>query len=250
MDQHEEAVESYFRYMERCDRGEFPPDFREDAEKYMAISFAEFDKPIDRARKFFSSKGGRKYERDVYYGIAKACRENDKNREAVDALDFMLKTYPDYGRAPDIQRMLIETQVVMRDFEGANESRERMIDTYGPGSKWWRKNESDPNALADARKVLERELSLIPVYYHERAAREKSKNYYEKAVKRYKQYIETFPEEKWTVWEYTFYLAECHNELKQYEDAAKCYDFVASAQPSSFGKRKGRATDDTTKKNV
>lgn len=249
MSQYQEAIAQYFSYIERCDSHEFPTgDFRDEAILYMARAFAEVRDPIGEARSFFKGRGGRPYERDVYYQIGKSCRENDKNKEAVAALEFMLESYPDYWHAPDIQRMIIETQVVMRDFRKANESREHLIDKYGTGSKWLSLHQSDPKALEEARKVTESELALIPLYYHEQAQKEKNPALFEKAARRYKQYIDQFPGEKWTVYEYSFNLAGCLTELKRYEEAAEYYDRVANASPETFGPRRERALDDTTKK--
>lgn len=249
MSQYEEAINKYFYYIEQCDKKVFTrADFRDEAIQYLSKSFSELSKPIEEARAFFKKNANRKFEIDTYYEIGKDCRENDRNEQAITALEFLLKNYPDYWRAPDAQRMLVESYVVVRNFEKANEAREDLIDRYGAGTKWYKKNEGDPKAMAEAKVVLERTLALIPLFYHERAQKEKSDVFYKKAAKRYKQYIELFPEEKWTVYEFSYYLADCYNEMKNYEEAANCYDYVASAQVNTYGERKERALDDSTKK--
>ncbi len=249
MGQYKDAIKQYYSYIDKCERKVFTrSDFKDEALEFFAKSFSELSDPITKARNFFKKIGKKKYEIDVYYIIGKTCSKNDKNEEAINALEYVLQRYPNYWHAPDVQRMIVRNYVILRNLDKANEAREVLIDKYGPGSKWLRKHSTNKEAIKEARTVTKEILALIPIYYHERAQRQKSKSDFEKAAKRYKQYIETFKENKWKTYEFSYYLAECYNELEQFEDAAKYYDLVSKAQISTFGKREALTAEEKKKK--
>lgn len=248
MSMYDDAIKQYYDYIDKCDRKVYSrTDFRDEALEYMAASFAELPDPIKSADKFFKVKGGKPYEDLVYFTIGKKCRENDKNDEAAQALKFLLENYPNYKEAPTAQRLIVECYVIMRDFVSANLQREKLVDDFGPNSKWAEANKGDPVWMEKAVKETEKALILIAYFYHEKAQREKNSEFYRKAAQRYEQYLKMFPQKKWIVYEFTYNLAECYNALGEYTKAAENYDFVAKAPVATYGERRGPITDDTSK---
>ena len=85
------------------------------------------------AKKFFKGKGGRNYEDTLFYELAIKHADRDQHEQAIDALEFFLKSYPDYYKAPLAQLKLIEVWDKKKKIEEAQEAREVLIQKFWTG---------------------------------------------------------------------------------------------------------------------
>ncbi|MBL8028057.1 MAG: tetratricopeptide repeat protein, partial [Fibrobacteres bacterium] len=132
MSQFDKAIEKFFEYVEMADSGKFKKaDFRDEAVEFLAISFSELPDGVDRAMKFFESKGGRPWGDFVLYTIGIKNRDHDNVEEAVKSLSTLLKHSPDFLEAPMALKALIDCHVLEKHYDKANELREQMIRDYG-----------------------------------------------------------------------------------------------------------------------
>jgi tetratricopeptide (TPR) repeat protein len=97
------------------------------------------------------------------------------------------------------------------------------------------KNTNDKVAIDQSRYEVRKALAAIPLYYHALAQKSKDKSLYAKALKRYLEFAQKFPEDKWHNYEFSYYIAEIYNTMGEFEKSAQYYDAVAMASLSTFG---------------
>ena len=232
----DKAVELFFEYVEKCDAAEFPKkEFYQEALEYMAIAFSDMAHGSEEAIKFFKKTGGRPYEDYVLYTIGMKNRIHGQTDDAIVSLQAALKKFPYYKDAPIAQQMLVECFVIKKDYVKANDAREKLVDTYWPGSEWYSKNSSQKVVIDQSRDEVRKALAAIPLYYHALAQKSKDKALYEKALNRYVEFSQKFPEDKWHNYEFSYYMGEIYNTLGDFDKAAQFYDNVSSADLSTFG---------------
>ena len=236
MGEFDKAVQCFQDYIQKCDAGEYPKqEFRGEALEMMAVAFSDMPKGSEEAEKFFRKVGGRPYEDYVIYTIGMKNRVHGQTDDAIVALQYALKRFPFYKDAPIAQQMLVECFIIKKDYEKANAAREKLVDFYGPNGEWSAKNASQKAVMDQARDQVRKALAAIPLYYHGLAQKSKDKALYEKALKRYNEFAQKFPDDKWHNYEFKYYMAEIYNTLGDYLKSAENFDFVAMSDLASFG---------------
>jgi len=231
----DKAVDLFFSYVENCDNGTFPKkEMRDGALEYLAICFSDMPDGAEKAIAYFKAKGPRPYEDYVIYTVGMKNFNHGQFDQAVSALGTALKKYPNYAEAAVAQQMIVSCFVIRKKYEESNKEREKLVDFYGKGSEWYSRNSGNPVALEKSTIEVRRALGQIPIYYHAEAQKTKNKALFEKALKRYQQYLKDFPGDKWKVYEFNYNMAEIYNALHNYEKAAELYDYVAQQDLSTY----------------
>ena len=231
----DKAVEYFHGYVEECDKGVYKKkEFREMALEYMAISFSDMPDGVQEAIKFFKKNKGKPYEAQVIYMVGAKNRDHGQWDAAISALSGALKTYPMYKDAPLARQSLIECYVVKKEHAKANAERESLVDDYGEGSKWYTANAKERVVIDKSKASVRRALGDIAVFYHGEAQRKKDRSMYEKAMKRYNEFFQKFPDDKWRVFEYKYNVAEIYNSMGNCEKAAENYNYVATQDLSTY----------------
>jgi len=247
MSQFDKAIEKFFEYVEMADSGKFKKaDFRDEAVEFLAISFSEMPDGVERAMKFFESKGGRPWRDFVLYTIGIKNRDHDNVQEAVKSLTLLLKNSPDFLEAPMALKALIDCQVLEKHYDLANELREQMIRDYGPKSRWMEKFKGETEKIAQTLEYIKEAAAIIPVYYTKMAniARDsgniqKAKPLYEKALAGYSNYIEKFPDDKWLVFSFQYFRADILSDtlIARWKEAAEAFDWVSREDTTKYPNR-------------
>ena len=236
MGEFDRAVDLFSQYVEKSDAGEYPKaEFRNEALEMMAVAFSDMPHGSEEAIKFFKKNGARPYEDYVLYTIGMKNRIHGQTDDAIISLQDALKKFPNYKDAPIAQQMLVECYVIKKDYVKANDAREKLVDTYWPGTEWYVKNANEKAVIDQSRNEVRKALAAIPLYYHALAQKSKDKALYEKALKRYLEFSQKFPEDKWHNYEFSYYTAEIYNSLGDFEKSSQFYDAVAMADLSTFG---------------
>jgi tetratricopeptide (TPR) repeat protein len=189
---------------------------------------------VDEAIKFFKKKSGKPYEAQVIFHIGEKNHAHGQWDAAIHALGGALKKYPMYKEAPIARQRLIECYVVKNEYQKANAERESLVDDYGEGSKWYAANSREKVVIDKAKAEVRRALGNVAVYYHGEAQRKKDRSMYEKAMKRYNEFFQKFPDDKWRVFEYKYNVAEIYNSMGDCEKAAENYNYVAMEDLSKY----------------
>jgi len=231
----DKAVDLFENYIEQCDAGVYKSkEFRSISLEYMAICFSDMPNGAETCMKFFDKIGHRPYEDTVLYTVGMKNHTHGQWADAIKALSVALDHFPYYKDAPVACQKLIECYVIKRQFEKANEEREKLIDNYGEGSKWYAKNLNNAAAREQAGNERRKTIASIALYYHSLAQTQKDKGAYEKAIKRYDDFFKEFPEDKWQNYEFHYNVAEIYDVLGDYDRAAENYDYVATQDVSKF----------------
>jgi len=231
----DKAVEYFHGYVEECDKGAYQKkEFREMALEYMAISFSDMPDGVQEAIKFFKKNKNRPYEAQVIYMVGAKNRDHGQWDAAIVALSGALKNYPMYKDAPLARQSLIECYVVKKEHAKANAERESLVDDYGEGSKWYSANSNQRVVIDKSKASVRRALGDVALYYHGEAQRKKDRSMYEKAMKRYNEFFQKFPDDKWRTFEYKYNVAEIYNNMGNCEKAAENYNYVATQDLSTY----------------
>lgn len=231
----DQATELFFQYRENCDNGTFVKcEFRDDALDFLAVAFADMGNGGEAAEKFFKKAGSRPYEAFIFYTIGFKNRKHGQYDDAIVSLSTALSRFPYYKDAPLAQQNLVECYLIKKEYEKANGAREALVDDYRPGSAWYQNNSGQRAAIERSQSEVKRALASIAIYNHALAQKKKDKALFEKALSRYLEFFKKFPDDKWRVFEFKFYVAEIYNTLHQYDKAAGYYKFVASQDLSTY----------------
>ncbi|MCL2689437.1 MAG: tetratricopeptide repeat protein [Chitinispirillia bacterium] len=231
----DKAVELFHNYVVNCDAGRYPRrEFREMALEYMAIAFSDMQDGAEEAVKFFRKHPNKPYEAQVIYTVGMKNRNHGQWDQAISALTVALNKFPMYKEAPMARQALIECFVVKKEHKRANDERERLVDDYGPGSKWYQANSNERVVIEKSRNEVRRALGAIAIYYHAEAQRTRDRSMYERAMKRYQEFFQKFPDDKWRIYEYRYNIAEIYSSLGDCEKAAENYNFVAMEDLSKY----------------
>ncbi len=229
------AVNQFFTYVEKCDRGEYiKKELRDEALENLAAAFADMPEGATEAAAFFKKHNDKSFEPFIIYKTGMKNRNHGQFEQAIKALKAALERYPCYRDAPLAHNMLVECYVIKKKYKKANECRIKLIKDYSKGTWWYAKNRRDKKAVAVAREYIKKALGNICIYFHAEAQKKKKRELYEKALAYYEKFLGMFPDEKWRVYEFQYNIAEIFAELKQYKKAAQYYWNVATEDLSGY----------------
>jgi tetratricopeptide (TPR) repeat protein len=235
MGDYDKAAEYFFTYLDACDRGEYARrQFYTEALEFLASSFADMPDGVQEAIKFFSSRPGKPYEADIIYRVGTKNWERSQWEAAILALDGAIGRFPQHKEAPRSHEMLIHSYMMRRNFDKANEIRERLVDGYGPGSAWHNANRNDAAAIEIAQGAIRRSLGDIAIHHHREAQRTRDRAAFDRALARYNEFFQRFPDDVWRVYEFNYNVAEVYSQLGNYDRAAHHFDLVATTDLTKF----------------
>jgi len=104
---YDEAIETFFEYVELADRKRLPRgDLRVESILSMGSCLAESPVPLEHAKDFFLRKGRRSYEDTVFYELAYKLYDRDQLDLAIPAMVYALQTFPRYHKAENLRQKL------------------------------------------------------------------------------------------------------------------------------------------------
>lgn len=244
----ENAARWYYEYVARADAGKIKADLRDEAQSFMAASWADMDNGFEVAEKFLRSKGSPKWEEDVYYEIGMKNKAHDRLEEAVKAFKFLLDKDPAYPKAPTADLNIVEILVIQKKAEEAQQARFDLVKRYDGNSEWTRRNSGDSEAMEEAKKAVKLAMYLIPVYYHQKGDEGSGDpEMLRKAEEHYRNYLARYNEMTWDVYQVHQNLALVYNKLKDFKSSAREWDWCANANTDKMGKLPSEKKDIVTK---
>jgi len=223
---YEKANDAFFDYIERVDKGQITRgDLRSEAILYMGSCFAEFPGSYNDAKKFFKSKGGRSYEDTLFYELAVKHADRDQYEQAIDALEYFLKAYPDYYKAPLAQLKLIEVWDKRKKVEEGQEARETLIKKFGRGSPWWDKPRNiDKKELEMIQGKIRDAMLEVAMQQHFPGKEKRDSALVRKGIASYDRFIKAYETEgNWPIYRAKIYYADALSWIGRHEEAADVY---------------------------
>lgn len=210
--------------------GKTKADLRSEAKEYIASCFAEFGGP-QKARSFLSERKKEAYTEPVLLYLADLYKKRNFYDESIQTLNILLDLYPDTTSAPSYMKKIVENYELAGDKEKSTAMRSGFIAIYGPGSGWLNQ-QKDQAIRKDVLDTSADYLYSLGTEAQATAQAEKSRDQYELAIIRYKQFLNIFPESERAgkVW---FYLAESLFDVDQYAAAADSYYELLLRYPES-----------------
>jgi len=219
------AVDAFFDYVERSDKGQIRGDLRSEAILYMGSCFAEFPDSYKDAKKYFGQRGNRSYEDTLFYELAIKHADRDQHDLAIPALEYFLKTYSDYYKAPLAQIKLVEVWDKKKKIEEAQEAREQLVQKFGRNSPWWQKPRKIDKKELEQIQVRVRDVMLeVAMQLHFPGKERKDTNMVKRAVANYQRFVDQYQSEgNWPIYRAKIYLADALSFIRQHEQAADVY---------------------------
>lgn len=233
------AVDAFYDYVERVDKGQIRGDLRSEAILYMGSCFAEFPDSYKDAKKYFGTKGGRRYEDTLFYELAVKHADRDQHDLAIPAIEYFLKTYPDYYKAPLAQIKLIEVWDKKKKIEEAQEAREQLVQKFGKTSPWWSKPRNIDRKELEQIQIRVRDVMLeVAMQLHFPGKDRKDSNMVKKGIQNYQRFIDQYGVEgNWPIYRAKIYLADALSYVGRHEEAADVYIWASGenvADPKKY----------------
>ena len=243
--EYETAAVKYYEYIIGADKGKYPADLRAEAMDFMAASFSDLEGGgVAEAEAFLKDKKV-PFKDSVYYRIGMKNKDHDRNEEAVQSFKRLMGINPDYIDAPLADIAMIEILIVQQKFEEAQAHRYTVVKRYDRNSSWFKKNQKYPESVKNAETAIRGAMLDIPQYHHARAAKltkegdlEAGKKQYAEAIKAYEAFLKRYAKEPtWDEYKVHINLALVYQEMAQYANAAKMFNWIVDTDTTRYGRR-------------
>jgi cellulose synthase operon protein C len=168
------------------------------------------------------------YEFRVYQQLGELYIKQDRVKDAADTFGAFVKQQPLHAQAPQLQARVIEIYQQAGFGMLALDAKKDYVSRYGIDSEFRKAN---PEGWERARPLVKTHLTELARHHHALAQKSKASSDYQEAVRWYRAYIGSFPEDPDTA-QNNFLLAELLYEDKQLFDAATEYEKVAYSYPA------------------
>ncbi|MEZ4316549.1 MAG: tetratricopeptide repeat protein [Myxococcota bacterium] len=191
---------------------------------------------MNEAYDYFNSLGKKELIRKTLKRLASTYYENGQFDQAVETYRRLILEEPSSTDNPDYQGEIIKAYKQIGNKDKTLEEVDRLLREYGKDSNWARANASDPNAIADAEKSIEKNLRTLAVDYHnqgktlEKSRHPSATGVYELARQAYATYLQNFPGSEHT-YDVRYAYGELLYKLKDYAGAFDQYMMVVKTDP-------------------
>jgi len=237
-----QAAIHYYKYIYGADKGNYPPDLRDEAFSFMSASFADLEQGVNKASEFFSDKKVT-YKDSLYYSIGMKNMVHDRHVEAYEAFRYLLEVNPNFVDAPLAEIALVEILMSQKEFEKAQQKRIDISNTYTTSSSWYKENKRYSATIDSSFSALKKVDFAIPQYFHAKSSKyfkegdtvsatESSDN----AIKYYEIYIKAHLKPDWVLYRVHTNIALAYQSRKEYEQAVIHFNWIDDINTTPFGK--------------
>ncbi|PPE67459.1 tetratricopeptide repeat protein [Caldimonas caldifontis] len=176
---------------------------------------------------YIDSELRRGYEFRVYEQLAELYLQQERVKDAADTLGAFARRQPLHAQAPVLQARVIDIYQANGFATLALEAKKEYVGRYGVDSEFRR---ASPEGWERAQPLVKTHLSELARHYHASAQKTKASADYQEAVRWYRLYLVSFPDDPQAPQNH-FLLAELLFEDKRHAYAAVEYEKTAYGYP-------------------
>jgi cellulose synthase operon protein C len=177
---------------------------------------------------FITSDTRRSYEFRVYQQLGELYLKQERVKDAADTYSVFARRNPLHAQAPVLQARVIEIYAQAGFDAQALNAKKEYVGRYGADSEFRRTN---PQGWERAQPLVKTHLAELARRYHAAAQKSKASADYQEAVRWYRSYLGSFPNEPDTA-QNNFLLAELLFEDNRHAEAAVEYEKTAYGYPT------------------
>jgi TolA-binding protein len=199
----------------------------EDTFRVTSISLANLQGPAS-IPPYINSPVRHEYEFRVYQQLGDLYIRQERVKDAADTFGAFAQRNPLHPEAPVLQARVIDIYAAAGFATLALEAKKQYVTHYGVGSEYQRSN---PQGWArNAEPLVKTHLEELARYYHASAQKTKKTEDYQEAVRWYRSYLTSFPNDPQAA-QNNFLLAELLYEDARFSEAAVEYEKSAYGYP-------------------
>ena len=201
----------------------------EDTFRVTSISLANLQGPAS-IPPYINSPVRREYEFRVYQQLGELYIRQDRVKDAADTFGAFAQRAPSHPEAPVLQARVIEIYAAGGFPTQALDAKKQYVTHYGVGSDYQRSN---PDGWTrNAEPLVKTHLEELARHYHAGAQKTKKSEDYQEAVRWYRSYLTSFPQDPQAA-QNNFLLAELLYEDGRDSEAAVEYEKSAYGYPQN-----------------
>jgi TolA-binding protein len=177
---------------------------------------------------YITSDERRSYEYLVYEQLGDLYLKQERVKDAADTWSAFARRQPLHAQAPQLQARVIDIYQRNGFASLALDAKKDYVSRYGIDSEFRRAN---PAGWEKAQPLVKTHLTELARHYHASAQKSKASSDYQEAVRWYRAYIASFPDDPETA-QNNFLLAELLYEDNRLAEAAVEYEKVAYQYPN------------------
>lgn len=168
------------------------------------------------------------YEFRVYQQLGELYLKQERTKDAADTLGAFARRQPLHAQAPQLQARVIDIYQQTGFPTLALEAKKEYVSNYGVDSEFRKAN---PAGWEKAQPLVKTHLTELARHFHATAQKSKSSADYQEAVRWYRMYIASFPNDPATAQNH-YLLAELLYEDNRFGEAAVEYEKTAYGYPA------------------
>ena len=199
----------------------------EDTFRVMSLSLENL-KGAETIPAYITSDVRRIYEFRVYQQLGELYIKQERVKDAADTFGTFARLHPLHAQAPLLQARVIGIYEQAGFANLALDAKKGYVGRYGSTSEFRRANEA---GWERAQPLVKTHVAELARHYHASAQKSKNTADYQEAVRWYREYIASFPNDPQAA-QNNFLLAELLFEDSRFTEAAVEYEKVAYQYPS------------------
>ena len=199
----------------------------EDTFRVTSISLANL-KGAESIPEYIDSPARQSYEFRVYEQLGELYIRQERTKDAADTFGLFARLHPLHAQAPVLQARVIEIYERTGFAKLALEAKKEYVARYGLASEFRRAN---PEGWERAQPLVKTHLAELARHYHASAQKSKDTADYQQAVRWYREYLESFPNDPAAA-QNNFLLAELLFEDSRFAEASVEYEKTAYGYPA------------------
>ncbi|HEX6706436.1 MAG TPA: tetratricopeptide repeat protein [Albitalea sp.] len=176
---------------------------------------------------YMTTADRRSYEFRVYEQLGDLYIKQDRTKDAADTLSAFARRNPLHAQAPQLQARVIEIYQQQGFANLALEAKKDYASRYGVTSEFRKAN---PQGWEKAQPLVKTHVAELARHYHASAQKSKATADYQEAVRWYRAYLESFPDDPEAA-QNNFLLAELLFEDNRFAQASAEYEKTAYQYP-------------------